>query len=162
MKRHPELVAAVLNGVLCLSLPFLFLTARHYLIGNSSNSSVTVSARDPSVSDMTRFLRLAQPILVLLPFAMLAAWRTWVHAKQWGQGRGAGWRGVAEAGACGLAVALANMAPGILARPAEAPPYILVYGGFATVLGLLVGLILRAAALFWLRLLHGPPTVARG
>ncbi len=56
-----------------------------------------------------------------------------------------------EAGLCGLGTALLYLAPGIVTRPMEAPPYVIVYGGAALILGLLVGLFLRAAAVLVLR-----------
>jgi hypothetical protein len=89
--------------------------------------------------------------VLLLPLATLAAWRTWVHATRWRARRIAGWLGVAEAGATGFLIALIYLAQGILTRPTEAPPYVLVYGGLALILGLLVGLVLQLTALIVLR-----------
>jgi hypothetical protein len=58
---------------------------------------------------------------------------------------------VLEAGACGFVLALVYFAPGILTRPRDAPPYVIFYGGIALVLGLIVGLLLRTAAILVLR-----------
>ena len=60
--------------------------------------------------------------------------------------------GVAEAGACGLILALLYLAPGIVTRPAEAPQYVIAYGGAALLLGVVVGLLLRTTAILVLKL----------
>jgi hypothetical protein len=60
--------------------------------------------------------------------------------------------GVGEAGACGLVLGVMYLAPGIVTRPAEAPPYVMVYGGASLLLGLLMGLVLRGTAILVLRL----------
>jgi hypothetical protein len=72
---------------------------------------------------------LVQSALVLLPFATLAVWRTWVHAKRWRTRQSKGWQAVAEAGATGVIVAIVYLTPGILSRPTDAPAYLVVYGG---------------------------------
>ena len=95
---------------------------------------------------------LTRMIFVLLPFALLAGWRTWVYAKRWCDRHDRGWRAVGEAGACGLILALLFLARGIVTRPAEAPPYVIVYGGAALLLGVLAGLILRTTAILVLEL----------
>ena len=59
--------------------------------------------------------------------------------------------GVAEAGASGLILALLYLAPGIVTRPAEAPPYVIAYGGGALLLGVAVGLFLRTTAILVLK-----------
>lgn len=97
---------------------------------------------------------LGRSALILLPFAVLAAWRTWVHARRWRAGRTTVWPPLAEAAAVGVVVALAYLARGILTRPAEAPAYVVVYGGAALILGAIVGLILRTTAVLALTL-HG-------
>jgi hypothetical protein len=83
---------------------------------------------------------------------VFTGWRTWVYARRWRERQDQGWRAVAEAGACGLLLALVYLARGILTRPAEAPPYVIAYGGAALLLGVLVGLFLRATAILVLRL----------
>jgi len=87
------------------------------------------------------------------PFALLAAWRTWVHATRWRTGNPRrSLRGVAEAGACGLGVALLVLLPGIIGRPRQAPPYVIVYGGLGVVVGIAVGLVLLVTAALVLKL----------
>ena len=93
--------------------------------------------------------------LSTLPFATLAGWRTWVYATRWQEQRRGSWLAVAEAGGWGLAVALFILAPGIVTRPMDAPPYLIAYGGFALLVGLVLGLVLRTAALIVLRLHPG-------
>lgn len=88
----------------------------------------------------------------LLPFAAFAAWRTRVHAKRRRARQDTVWQPVAEAAATAAAVALAYLARGILARPAEAPAYLIAYGGGALILGAIAGLILRTTALLALTL----------
>ena len=149
MKRRPDLAVAVVNALLVLLVPLLLLAVGPYLFDGDSNTSVTVRA--PGASVLRPFLNLGWEASVLLPFAILAGWRTRVHARQWLEGRGAGWRGVSESVATAVAIVLFVLAPGIVTRPAEAPPYVLFYGGAASILGLLVGLILRTTALLFLK-----------
>ena len=95
---------------------------------------------------------LAISLAVLLPAAALTGWRTSIHAKRWRLRQATGWQPVAEAAGTAVAVALAYLARGILSRPADAPAYVLIYGGGALILGALVGSILRATALLVLML----------
>lgn len=153
MERHPERAAAVLNGLVVLLLPLLVMVTGAYLFNGDSDTSTTVRAYPMSAYSLVA--PLGWTALVLMPFAAVAGWRTWVHAKKWREGHGTGWTGVAEAGATALAVALIVLAPGIATRPTQAPPYVIVYGGAALILGLLVGLLLRTTALLFLFLTRG-------
>lgn len=150
MTRHPERTAAVANGILVLLVPLLLLAVAAYAFDGESSTSVTVRA--PRASAFRPLLQLVPIVAVLLPFTIFAGWRTEVHARQWLEGRGAGWRGVVESGATALGVAVFVLAPGIVRRPAEAAPYVLFYGSAALIMGLLVGLMLRTTALVVLRL----------
>jgi hypothetical protein len=85
--------------------------------------------------------------LVFAALAAIAAWRTWVHAMRYLARRSRGWQGVAEATACGLIVAVPNLAPAFLALDPAAPRIMISYGGPAAVVGCLVGVLLRATAL---------------
>jgi hypothetical protein len=152
MRRHPEASAAVLNGLLILLVPLLFVGIESYLPDGPRDASVTVFATPRSV--VGELTKLGPAVLVLLPFATLSAWRTWVHARNRREAGGTGWRGVAESGATALGIALFVLAPGIVTRPSEAPPYVLFYGGSALILGLLVGAVLRTTALLFLRCLR--------
>lgn len=100
---------------------------------------------DPIMSTMFNFG------VVMLPFAAVAAWRTWIHAKRRRVLGTGGWHGVGEAGACGLLPVLVVLAPGFFRDPALATPYVLTYGTFAALGGLAIGLLLRASALIVLK-----------
>jgi hypothetical protein len=118
-----------------------------------STRDIPVAARagaPPFIQPMS--VMVAQAALVLLPFAALALWRTWVYAKRWTERQDNGWQAVAEAAGAGLLAAIAYLAPGILSRPTDAPAYVFVYGAAALILGAIVGLILRTTALLVLRL----------
>jgi hypothetical protein len=149
IRERPRIAAAVVNGLLVLLLPPALLVAGNLLFNSDSDYSVTVRASERSLL-LPALSILVRMEMVLLPFAALAGWRTWVHAGDWRTGR-RGWRGVAEAGACGLFVALAYLAPGIVTRPMDAPPYVIAYGGAALVLGLVAGLLLRTTGVLVLK-----------
>jgi hypothetical protein len=99
-----------------------------------------------------RFLHIATAVIPFVPFALIVGWRTWVHAKRYRQGQGTGWQGVAEGGAIGFVFALIILRIGIVTRPAEAPPYVLVYGGLAVIVGLAIGVVLRLTGILVLKL----------
>jgi hypothetical protein len=86
-----------------------------------------------------------------VPLAMLAGWRTWVHAKRIREHEGTGWRGVAEAGALGFLLAMGVLAYGIVTRQADALPYVVFYGGAALLIGVTLGCALRATGLLVLK-----------
>ena len=146
LRNHPENAAAVANALVVLAGPIALLILGAVLPESSSDTNVTVRAPGgPYLSELT-------PIVVsmlsglVLP-AAVAAWRTRALVRRWREDGRGDWRGVVEAGLCGFAIALFVLAPGIVTRPREAPPYVIVYGGAALILGIVVGLILRAVAL---------------
>ena len=151
LQSHPENAAALTNALVVLVGPVVLLLLGSLFAGGSSDTSVTV--RPPGARTAIR--ELMGLLLVMLPTlagpATIAGWRTLALAKRWRRDETGSWRGVLEAGATGFGIALVVLAPGILTRPLEAPPYVIVYGGAALILGLLVGLILRATALMVLR-----------
>jgi hypothetical protein len=142
-------MAALVNGLLVFGLPTIFT-----VIGLWSASRTPwladISARRPTTSQVAA--ELLQFALVYTALSAVAAWRTWVHALRYMAGESRGWRGVAEAAACGFAVAMLYLAPGIAGRPQEAPPYVIFYGGAAAILGALVGIVLLASARVVVRL----------
>lgn len=143
-------MAAVVNGLLVMLLPLAVLVAGSDI--NLDNFDGSVTADVPGTPRMWATTRILVPTsLVLFPFALLAGWRTWVYAKRWCDQQDRGWRAVAEAGACGLIPALLYLAPGIVMRPTEAPPYVMAYGGGALLLGVVVGLFLRMTAILVLK-----------
>lgn len=152
-RRHPENAAAIVNALVVLLGPVLLLVAANMLPDRISNTGTTVRASaGPRLEEVVALLvGLASG---LAPPAVFTGWRTRVLARRWLADRRGDWRGVAEAGAAGFGIALLVLARGILTRPTEALPYVIVYGGAALILGLLVGLLLRAVALFVLRRLE--------
>jgi hypothetical protein len=144
--QRRENVAAVVNGLLVMLLPLAVLAAGSNITLDNFDGSVTADV--PGSPRIWATIRILIPMsLVVFPFALLAAWRTWVYAKRWCDQQDRGWRAVAEAGACGLIPALLYLAPGIVMRPDEAPPYVIAYGGGALLLGVLVGVFLRTTAI---------------
>ena len=73
---------------------------------------------------------------------MAAAWRTFVHARRWLEHGSNGLLGILEGGLCGLAGAMLVLLPASMMKPTQAPPYLIVYGGLAAILGLAVGFVL--------------------
>jgi hypothetical protein len=153
---RPATLVALVNAIVVMLLPVAAVGAIALFANDSRNTSATVRGSLPASE---RYAQLAQIIvwyvLALSPFAMAAAWRTFVHAKLWLAQQEAGWRGVLEAGACGFVAAVVVLLPGIVTRPMEAPPYVLAYGGMCLILGLAVGLILWTTATVTLHLLPG-------
>jgi hypothetical protein len=95
-----------------------------------------------------------------LTFAVLGAvagWRTWVHAQRYAAGQSRGWQGVGDAALCGFVVAILYLAPGIVTRPREAPPYVIFYGGAAAIVGGIVGVVLYTVARVVLRFPKSTP-----
>ncbi len=154
MRRRPEAIAALVNGLIVWLLPTgisaLFMIGGELGIGASdTNTTVHADGWTPLDPIMATALQFG---VVTLPFAVVAAWRTWIHAKRRRELGTSGWRGVGEAGACGLATVLVVLSPGILSHPILVAPYFLAYGAYAVLGGLLIGLLLRASALIVLKL----------
>ena len=138
-----------MNGLLVFGVPAAFMVLA--LVGASGRSwPDEIAAGRPATDSVV--LESIEFGLVLAALALLAAWRTWVHAIRYQSGASGGWQGVGEAAAVGLAVAVLYFAPGIVTRPAEAPPYVILYGSAAAMLGAIVGLVLRMTATIILRL----------
>jgi hypothetical protein len=146
----PESVAAAINAAIVVVLPLILLSVPFLLHNPETDTSVTIRPPGASVIGPV-IMTLGWIVSSTLPFATIAAWRTWVYATRWQDEKRGSWLAVLEAGAWGLAVALLVLAPGIVTRPMDAPPYVIAYGGFALLVGLVLGLILRTAALLVLR-----------
>jgi hypothetical protein len=146
--RRPETAAAAVNGLLVLLLPPLVFMAVAAARANPGSTTVHPAGWSPGLAVIQAFIAFAT---TMCPFALLAAWRTWVYATRWRDRGDSGWRAVAEAGTIGLAIPLLVLSPGIVTRPMEAPPYVIVYGGFGLIIGLGLGLLLRTTAIVVLR-----------
>lgn len=150
VRRAPEEFAAAVNALLVLLVPVVMIVAATVA---SWNPDHTVTARVTPLL-IYLILKVLELGVVFTPFvalAFIAAWRTWVHARRYLSGQGSGWQGVGEGGTLGLLVAVLVLSPGIVAHPTAAPPYVVAYGGFALILGVTAGLLLRTSALFILR-----------
>ena len=155
MRRRQEVVAALVNGLIVWSLPAS--VSGLSAIGRSLEIAADENAVTVHPPGWTPLVPIAATALqfgfVMLPFAAVAAWRTWVHARRRLELGRSGWQGVVEAGACGLATLLVMLLPGILSHPIQALPYIVAHGGLAALCGLLVGLLLRTSAVIVLNVM---------
>ena len=110
MRGRPESVAAVVNGLLVMLVPLAVLVAGSNI--NVDNFDASVTANVPGSPRMWTTIRiLIRASVVLFPFALLAGWRTWIYARRWCDYQDRGWRAVAEAGACGVILALLTLRP---------------------------------------------------
>jgi hypothetical protein len=142
-------VAALVNGFVFALMPLVMMLVTGALAQESDTSTIVRPEGAPPVSVVTLSYWI-QMWRTLLPLALIAAWRTFVHARRRLTGDDHNWRGVFEAGLCGFLYALVLLARGILARPMQAPPFVIVYGGLGLTLGLIVGLVLRTTAVLTL------------
>ena len=85
-RRHPETVAAFVNALVVLVLPpALIVFGMTFFPSNSLGT--TVYAHDSFAASAARFVEgLVVVEIPLVPFAVLAAWRTWVHVKRYFEG----------------------------------------------------------------------------
>jgi len=140
------MLAAFVNAVVVVFLPSVVVGIVMLRALNDPGSSWPVHPADWSPwRDVIGFF--AGSAVVMSPFALLAAWRTWVHASRWRSASpGRRLQGVVEAGACGLGVAVLVLLRPSIERPTQAPPYLIVYGGLGFVVGVGVGLLLLVTA----------------
>jgi hypothetical protein len=148
----PEVIAAIANTCVVLLLPVVF--AAFLSVTTADPRRTTVTAASPLWRVFENLAQIAIVLEVTFPLAVVAGWRTWVHARRYRAGIGTGWQGVGEGALMGLMVALIVLAPGISLHPLQAPPNIMFYGGGAAIIGAAVGLGLRACALLVLRFKH--------
>ena len=138
-RRPPELVAALVNGALVLALPPLWTT---YVFLTSSVVTPSRLREAIAAAFITGGLMIA-----LVPIALAVIWRTSVHGKRYLAHQGSGWLGVLEGGAVGGGIALLVLFPATVMQPAQAPPYLMVYGGGAAIIGMVAAFVLRLTAL---------------
>jgi hypothetical protein len=151
---RPATLAALVNALLVFLLPVGFVSVLALFASSYSNSGTRVVGVDPDrAAVLSRQVQgIVAYLAALSPFAMAAAWRTFVHATRWLERGANGSQGILEAAACGFAGAVVVLLPGIVTRPTQAPPYVLVYGALAALIGLGVGVILWLTATAVLRL----------
>ena len=148
--QRPEGRAALINAVLVMLLPLALVLI--VSMGVDAGNVVRARVSTPLEYALANLFDTVAYLMVFLPLAIVAGWRTWVHASRYREGRGRGWQGVAEAGGLGVILALGVLARGIVTRPADAPPYVIFYGGVALIVGVAIGLILRVTTLGVLKL----------
>ena len=144
-------LAALVNGLVMALLPLAYMVVVGSLVSESSNGSTTVrpsGAPGPASAAVSLWLQMWK---ILLPLSIIAGWRTFVYARRWSAREDRTWRAVFESGVCGFLYMMLVLARGIATQPMNAPPYVIVYGGIAFLVGLVVGLVLRTTALLVLR-----------
>jgi lysylphosphatidylglycerol synthetase-like protein (DUF2156 family) len=164
MRAQPEKVAALVNGLIVLTLPSLIsgaaATARTVGFGVRDTAwSVTVhpAAWTPLLPMVTALRDFGA---VMLPFAAVAAWRTWVHARRRRAGRPTDWQGVREAVACGVVTLLillllrsVRLVTALMTQPTQTLAYLVFSLLVAAVVGLVLGMLLDAAAILVLKMM---------
>ena len=148
MRERSVTVAAAVNGLIMLILPLAVMLVGASLGLGVSNDSPPARPASHVVDVISFLIQMGTP---LLPLSIFVGWRTSVYARRRRARQDGCWRAVLEAGGCGLVLALLVLAPGIVTRPMEAPPYVITYGGAALLLGLSLGLLLRTTALLVLK-----------
>lgn len=145
---------ALVNALVVYLLPLAFAGAVALFGPDYSNGGTRVVGVDPNRAYVwsRRVAFAGAYVTVLAPLAFAAAWRTFVHTKRWLEHGRWGLIGIVEGAVCGFAAAVIVLLPGILTKPAQAPPYVFAYGGLASVLGLAVGAILWVTAALTLQL----------
>lgn len=155
---RPATLAALVNAVIVYLLPLALVGAIALFASDYSSGGTRVVGVDPDRAAVwsRRIQSIGAYIMGVAPFAMAAAWRTFVHARKWLETGARGAQGILEGAACGCAGAVLVLLPGIVTRPTQAPPYLLAYGGLAAVVGLAVGVVLWVSASLTLRLYARP------
>jgi len=151
---RPATLVAFVKALTVYLLPLELVGAIALVAPAYTNGSTHVVGVDPDRTAVwaRRGHFIAGYILGLAPFAMAAAWRTFVHARRWRDTGSRGGQGVLEGAACGFAGAVIVLLTGIVTTPTQAPPYVIAYGGLAATLGLAFGAVLWISATITLRL----------
>ncbi len=153
MRNRAPLAAAAVNGAVVLLLPawsiLLASVLRTILPAHFASGAVLA----PAVSTVVDAIQASLiGLIVTIPLAGLAAWRTYVYAIQWLDQRRS-WRGIVEAAALGglfVGGMLGSAAFGAAVRGAGSIwviPAIGLYASIGVLVGLLVGLILQLTAM---------------
>jgi len=151
---RPAALAALVNALVVWLLPVAVIGTLAAVVPDYTNGGTRVVGVDPDrAAVLSRKLQFIVAYFAgVAPFAMAAAWRTFVHATRWLDTGAPGGRGILEAALCGFAGTVVVFLPGILTRPLQAPPYVLAYGGLTAAIGLVLGLVLWTTATITLRL----------
>jgi hypothetical protein len=121
-------MAALVNGLVMAVSPLAAMLVAG-LLPESTNNSTTVHAAGAPGAVVASLSAWIQMWRTLVPLSAIAGWRTFVYARRWLTRGDRAWLAVLEAGAWGFLCVLLVLAPGILRQPAQAPPYVIVYGG---------------------------------
>jgi hypothetical protein len=156
---RPATIAAVANAAVVYLLPVAFAGVISLLPNRSAGTTVTAPDPDYLIHLANRLKLIVAYVSFMAPFAMVAAWRTFVHATRWLERGHVEWSGIVEAGATGLAGTLLVLLPGIVTHPRQAPGYVIAYGIPMIAIGLAIGVILHATAL---AVLKAQRAIARG
>ena len=142
--ERPAILVALVNAIVVYLLPLAFAGAVALFASDFGNGSTRVVGVDPDRARVwsNRIQFIAAYLMGIAPFAMTAAWRTFVHARRWLEQGKWGLQGVLEGGLCGLAGAVLVLLPASIMKPTQAPPYLMAYGGLAAAIGLAVGVVL--------------------
>jgi hypothetical protein len=155
---RPATITAVVNATVVYLLPLAAAGAIALFASHIRNTGSGVVGVDPDRAAVWRGRGqfIVGYIMGIAPFAMAAAWRTFVHARRWLEKGSRGVLGIIEGGVCGFAGAVVVLLPGIVTKPAQASGYVLAYGGLAAVLGLAVGAVRWISATLTLTTVRRP------
>jgi len=150
--ERPAIVVALVNAIVVYLLPLAFAAAVSLFAPLRNGTTVVGVDPDRARVWSTRIQSIAAYLMFLAPFAMAAAWRTFVHARRWLEHGSYGLLGILEGALCGLAGAVLVLLPASIMKPTQAPPYLIAYGGLAAILGLAVGVVLWVTGTIAVRL----------
>lgn len=142
--ERSAIIVALVNALVVYLLPLAFAGGVALFANDFGNGSTRVVGVDPDRARVwsNRIQFIAAYLMGLAPFAIAAAWRTFVYARRWLERGSYGLLGILEGGLCGLSGAVLVLIPASIMKPTQAAPYLIAYGGLAAVLGLGVGVIL--------------------
>lgn len=141
--RRPECLAAIVNAGVTLTAPAALAAYADY----------TWDAVRPFAPTLVSSAARAVPVLLaFIPVSLLVAWRTYVHARAYRRNPRTIWRGPLESAAIGGGIALVIMVGATAGTWAREPPhlvagYIAIYVFLTALIGLVLGVVLAAAAL---------------
>ena len=157
--RRPEDIVAAVNALVVLLLPFIIWGI--FTLFSSPMDAPVRPQRSFLENALRTVVQLVPVIMALAPGALVAGWRSWVHAHQALERGRYGWLGVVEAAAFGFGACFLVVGSGVLARAVFGPPqevpvwvyfgYPAFYSAIAAVIGLVIGVILQLTGMLTLR-----------